>query len=415
MKLVVDTDPAELGFDADRLARIDRRMSRYVDDGLLPGWLVMVTRHGRIAHLSTYGQRDMEAGLPVELDTRWRIFSMTKPITTVAAMMLYEAGELELTDPISRWLPEFADMRVYRRGTSQAPATDPAVPIRVWHLMTHTSGLTYGFHHAHAVDEMYRAAGFEWGQPAGVDLARGCEIIAGLPLVFQPGTEWNYSMATDVLGRLVEVVSGQSLDEFFAEHILGPLGMADTGFWVDESVADQLAALYTPQRGTRKAVRQDALGRAATARPAFLSGGGGLISTAGDYHRFTQLLLRGGELDGVRLLGSRTIAHMTRNHLPGGVDLEEFGRPLFAEAPFDGVGFGLGFSVLQNPAKAESLSSRGEFAWGGAASTAFWVDPLEDMTVQFFTQLLPSSTHPLRSQLRQLAYQALVDTPAVGR
>ena len=415
MKLVVDTDPAELGFDADRLARIDRRMRRYVDDGLLPGWLVMVTRHGQIAHLSTYGQRDMEAGLPVEPDTRWRIFSMTKPITTVAAMMLYEAGEFELTDPISRWLPEFADMRVYRRGSAQAPATDPARPIRVWHLMTHTAGLTYGFHHAHAVDEMYRAAGFEWGQPPGVDLARGCEIIAGLPLVFQPGTEWNYSMATDVLGRLVEVVSGQSLDTFFAERILGPLGMADTGFWVDESAAGQLAALYTPERGTRRAVRNDAMGRAATVRPAFLSGGGGLISTAGDYHRFTQMLLRGGELDGVRLLGSRTVAHMTRNHLPGGADLEEFGRPLFAEAPFDGVGFGLGFSVLQDPAKAESLSSRGEFAWGGAASTAFWVDPLEDVTAQFFTQLLPSSTHPLRSQLRQLTYQALVDKPAAGR
>jgi CubicO group peptidase (beta-lactamase class C family) len=415
VKLVVDTDPAELGFDTDRLARIDRRLSRYVDDGQLPGWLVMVTRHGRIAHLSTYGQRDMEAGLPVEPDTRWRIFSMTKPITTVAAMMLYEAGEFELTDPISRWLPEFADMRVYRRGSAQAPATDPAAPIRVWHLMTHTAGLTYGFHHAHAVDEMYRAAGFEWGQPAGADLARGCEIIAGIPLVFQPGSEWNYSMATDVLGRLVEVVSGQSLDEFFAEHILGPLGMAETGFFVDGPAAEQLAALYTPQPGTRKAVRQDALGRAATVRPTFLSGGGGLISTAADYHRFTQLLLRGGELDGVRLLGSRTVAHMTRNHLPGGVDLEQFGRPLFAEAPFDGVGFGLGFSVLQDPAKAESLSSRGEFAWGGAASTAFWVDPREDLTVQFFTQLLPSSTHPLRSQLRQLTYQALVDTPAAGR
>ncbi|HEX3648025.1 MAG TPA: serine hydrolase domain-containing protein, partial [Pseudonocardiaceae bacterium] len=261
VKLVVDTDPAELGFDADRLARIDRRLSRYVDDGLLPGWLVMVTRHGRIAHLSTYGQRDLEAGKPVEPDTRWRIFSMTKPITTVAAMMLYEAGEFELTDPISRWLPEFASLRVYRRGTAQAPATDPARPIRVWHLMTHTAGLTYGFHHAHAVDEMYRAAGFEWGQPAGVDLAKGCEIIAGLPLVFQPGTEWNYSMATDVLGRLVEVVSGQPLDAFFAEHILGPLGMADTGFWVDDAAAEQLAALYVPERGTRRAVRQDAMGR----------------------------------------------------------------------------------------------------------------------------------------------------------
>jgi CubicO group peptidase (beta-lactamase class C family) len=412
VRLEQDTDPAELGFDPARFARLDRRMRRYVDDGLLPGWLVAVTRHGRIAHLSTYGQRDMEAGLPVELDTRWRIYSMTKPITSVAAMILFEEGEFELTDPISRWLPEFAHMRVYRRGNAQAPATEPATePIRVWHLLSHTAGLTYGFHHAHAVDEMYRSRGFEWGQPEGKDLAECCEIIAGLPLLFQPGTEWNYSMATDVLGRLVEVVSGKPLDEFFAEHIFRPLDMPDTGFWVGEDGAKQLAALYIPQPGTRKAVRQNGMGRLGTTRPTFLSGGGGLVSTAADYHRFTQMLRGGGPLDGVRVLGTRTLALMTRNHLPGGVDLEQIGRPLFAESPFDGVGFGLGFSVLQNPAKAKSLAAPGEFAWGGAASTAFWVDPKEDITALFFTQLLPSSTHPLRTQLRQLVYQALVDQP----
>ena len=409
VRLEVDADPAALGFDPARFARLDSRLARYVDEGLLPGWLVVVTRHGRIAHLATYGSRDLEAGLPVEVDTRWRIYSMTKPITTVAAMTLFEEGEFELNDPISRWLPEFADMRVYRRGSAQAPATDPADPIRVWHLMTHTAGLTYGFHHAHAVDEMYRNAGFEWGQPEGKDLAECCEIIAGLPLVFQPGTEWNYSMATDVLGRLIEVISGKSLDEFLADRIFGPLGMVDTGFWVEGEAKEQLAALYVPQPGTRKAVRQDAFGRAVTSRPAFLSGGGGLVSTAADYHRFTQMLRRGGELDGVRILGTRTLAHMTRNHLPGGQDLEQIGRPLFAESPFDGVGFGLGFSVLQDPAKAKTLAKAGEFAWGGAASTAFWVDPEEDLTALFFTQLLPSSTHPLRTQLRQLVYQALVD------
>jgi CubicO group peptidase (beta-lactamase class C family) len=410
--LEVDTDPAELGFDPSRFARLDRRLRQYVDDGLLPGWLTVVARGGRIAHLSTYGQRDIEAGLPVELDTRWRIFSMTKPITSVAAMMLYEEGAFELTDPISRWLPEFADMRVYRRGAATNPSTEAAAgPIRVWHLLTHTSGLTYGFHHAHAVDEMYRNAGFEWGSPPGFDLKQCCEAIAGLPLVFQPGTEWNYSMSTDVLGRLVEVVSGQPLDTYFAERIFEPLGMPDTAFWVEGDAAKQLAALYVPEPGTRRAVRGRGMDRIGTVRPDYLSGGGGLVSTAADYHRFTQLLARGGELDGVRLLGTRTLALMTRNHLPGGVDLEQIGRPLFAEAPFDGVGFGLGFSVLLDQAKAKSPAGIGEYSWGGAASTAFWVDPVEDITAMFFTQLLPSSTHPLRSQLRQLVYQALVDEP----
>jgi CubicO group peptidase (beta-lactamase class C family) len=410
VRLEVDSDPAELGFDPERFARLDRRLGRYVDEGMLPGWSVLVARHGRIAHLSTYGRRDMEAGLPVESDTLWRIFSMSKPITSVAAMILYEEGAFELTDPISKWLPQFTDMRVYRRGTSQAPATEAALsPIRIWHLLTHTAGLTYGFHHAHPVDAMYRSAGFEWGQPPGMDLAQCCAVWAQLPLVFQPGTEWNYSVATDVLGRLVEVVSGQPLDEFFAERIFTPLGMTDTGFWVGDDKADRLAALYIPERGTRKAVRQEGLGKVSNHKPDFLSGGGGLISTMADYHRFTQMLARGGELDGARVLGSRTLAHMTRNHLPGGHDLEQVGRPLYAESSFDGVGFGLGFSVLMDSAKAKSLAAPGEFAWGGAASTTFWVDPVEDITAVFMTQLLPSSTHPLRTQLRQLVYQALVD------
>lgn len=416
MPLKVDEDPAKLGFDAGRFAALDRRMARYVDEGLLPGWLVLVSRHGRIAHLSTYGQRDREAGLPVELDTRFRIYSMTKPITSVAAMMLYEEGALELTDPITNWLPEFSDMRVYRRGTAQAPATDAAAqPIRVWHLLTHTSGLTYGFHHAHPVDEMYRAAGFEWSTPAHMDLAQICAALAEMPLVFEPGTEWNYSMSTDVLGRLVEVASGQTLDEFFAQRIFGPLRMPDTGFSLPPDAIDKLAALYGAAPGTKRAVRQENLGRVGVTRPRYLSGGGGLVSTAADYHRFTQMLSGGGELDGVRLLGSRTVAMMTRNHLPGGQDLEQFGRPLFAESTFHGVGFGLGFSVQQDPVKAKSPSAAGEYAWGGAASTAFWVDPVEDITVVFLTQLLPSSTHPLRQQLRQLVYQALVDQPPPGR
>ena len=404
--LKLDTDPAEVGFDADRLMRIDRHFARYVDDGLLPGWQIAVTRHGKIAHLSHYGHRDVEAGLPVEPDTRWRIFSMTKPITSVAAMILFEEGAFDLTDPIARWLPEFAEPRVYVKGSALRPATEPATePIRVWHLLTHTSGLTYGFHHAHPVDAMYRTAGFEWGSPTGLDLAGCVEKWAALPLVFQPGSEWNYSVSTDVLGRFVEVVSGQPLDEFFQERIFGPLGMDETSFGVDD---ERLGALYIPEPGTRKAVRNEAFGKIGRGRPDYFSGGGGLVSTAADYHRFTQFLLRRGELDGVRLLGPRTVAHMASNHLPGDVDLEAYGRPLFAEMPFHGFGFGLGFSVLVDPVKAKTLSSRGEYAWGGAASTAFWVDPAADVTALFFTQLLPSSTHPIRQELRQLVYQALV-------
>ncbi|HMC51979.1 MAG TPA: serine hydrolase domain-containing protein, partial [Acidimicrobiales bacterium] len=236
-----------------------------------------------------------------------------------------------------------------------------------------------------------------------------CEAWARLPLLFQPGTEWNYSVATDVVGRIVEIVSGQPLDRFLSERVFGPLGMSDTGFWVDDHDAGRLAALYTPAPGSNQAHRNDRMGNAALRPPTCLSGGGGLVSTAADYHRFTQMLLRRGELDGVRLLGTRTIEYMTRNHLPGGTDLEEFGRPLFAETTFEGVGFGLGFSVTDDPVSNKVLSSGGEFAWGGAASTTFWVDRDEDMTALFLTQLLPSSTHPIRSQLKQLVYQALVD------
>lgn len=409
-QLEVELEAKEAGFDPDRLARIDRHFARYVDDGRLPGWLIAVTRGGKVVHLSTYGDRDLEAGLPVDEDTLFRIYSMTKPVTSVAAMMLYEEGAFELTDPVSRFIPSFADLRVYRRGSSQAPLTEPATePIRIWHLLTHTAGLTYGFHHAHPVDAMYRTAGFEIGAPRGMDLAACCDEYARLPLLFHPGDEWNYSVATDVLGRVVEVASGRTLEEFFNERILGPLAMNDTAFHVGEPDAPRLAALYAPETHSRRAVRYDRLGTAALRRPDCLSGGGGLVSTAADYHRFTQLILNGGELDGVRLLGTRTVRYMTRNQLPGGADLEAFGRPLHAESSFAGMGFGFGFSVVQDPAESKVLSSAGELAWGGLASTAFWIDPAEDLTAMFFTQLMPSSTHPIRPQLRQLVYQALVD------
>ncbi len=402
-------DPSELGFDADRLDRIAAHFRHYVDDGRLPGWQVAVARHGSVVYEATYGQRDLEAGTPWTDDTVVRLFSMTKPLTSVAAMMLYEQGRFELKDPVSRFIPSFADARVYRSGNPVKPVTEGLTePMRIWHLLTHTSGLTYGFHHQHPTDAIYRARGFEWGRPEGLDLAGCCDAWAAMPLVFQPGTEWNYGVSTDVLGRVVEVVSGQSLDEFLRDQVLGPLGMHDTAFHVGPEQIERAAQLYSPQPGTGRAVPSP-LATVPTETPTFLSGGGGLWGTAADYLRFCQLMLGRGEFDGVRLLGSRTVDYMVQNHLPGGADLEHVGRPLFAETSFDGVGFGLGFSVSLDPVANRVLSSPGEYAWGGAASTAFWCDPAEQIAVVFLTQLLPSSTHPIRPQLKQLVYQALVD------
>jgi CubicO group peptidase (beta-lactamase class C family) len=406
----INVDPAEVGFDAARLGRIDKHFAAYVDDGRLPGYQIAVSRRGGIAHLASYGSADIEAGRPVETDTLWRIYSMTKPITSVAAMMLYEQGAFELTDPISRWLPEFAAPRVYVGGPATKPSTVPATePIRVWHLLTHTAGLTYAFHRVHVTDEIYRNAGFDLGSPHGLDLAGCVRAWAALPLAFEPGTEWLYSVATDVLGRLVEIWSGQPLDAFLSEQIFGPLEMTDTAFSVPLEDHGRLAALYAMAPGLTEKVRYDALGEPYKQPPKWFSGGGGLVSTSSDYMRFCHLLLRGGELDGRRLLSPRTVRYMSRNHLPGGADLAAFGRPLSSETRYDGVGFGLGLAVTDDPVAAKVLSNPGESYWGGMASTAFWIDPAEDLAVVFMTQLLPSSTYPLRPQLRQLVYQALVD------
>jgi CubicO group peptidase (beta-lactamase class C family) len=410
-ELKAEVDPAEVGLDANQLRRIGRQFAPYVDDGRLAGWLVTVSRHGRLAHVSAYGSRDAEAGLPVEADTVWRLYSMTKPLTSVAAMVLYEEGALQLTDPVAAYIPSFADMRVYTAGTDWAPVTVPAAePVRVWHLLTHTAGLTYGFHKTNPMDALHRAAGFGFGRLPRIGLEQACDFWASVPLLFQPGTEWNYSVATDVLGRVVEVASGQRIDDFFSQRILGPLGMTETGFSARPDQFPRLAALYVRGKGG-KAVRADAIDDAREA-PALLSGGGGLVSTAADYHRFLQMMLHrpgspGGELDGIRLLSPRTVAYMGMNHLPGNADLERFGRPLYAEAPAYGSGFGLGFAVLMDPVRGKVAASPGELSWGGAASTAFWIDPAEELTVSLFTQLMPSNAYPLRAQLRQLVYAAL--------
>jgi CubicO group peptidase (beta-lactamase class C family) len=403
-------DPDQLGFDPARLDRIDRHFAHYVDTGRLPGWQIAVTRRGEVVHASTYGYRKREDRVPVEPDTLWRIFAMTKPITSVAAMMLWERGLFELTDEISRWIPEFADMTVYIKGSALRPYTVPATePIRIWHLLTHTSGLTYGFLNNSVVDRLYRDEGYDLYPPAGVTLADACEVWARLPLLFEPGTAWGYSVATDVLGRIIELVSGQGLDSFFAERIFDRLGMTDTRWWVEGGDVERLAGLYTPHPVDNHAAHADDLGLWSRRKPELLSGGSGLISTAADYHRFTQMLLNEGSLDGERLLSSRTVRFMTRNHLPDGQDLGKLSTSSFAETTFDGIGFGLGFAVVEDPIPSRVIRSVGEYGWGGAASTGFWVDPSEEITAMFFTQLLPSSIYPIRSQLRQLVYSALVD------
>jgi CubicO group peptidase (beta-lactamase class C family) len=403
-------EPAEVGLDPKRLANLDNHFARYVDTGLLAGWQIVVTRRGEVAHASTYGQRDLEEGAAVTPDTLWRIYSMTKPVTSVAAMTLWEEGRFELTDEISRWIPEFADVRVWDKGSALRPYTVPAAePIRMWHLLTHTSGLTYGFMQSHPVDALYRAAGYDLASNAPGDLAATTRNWAKLPLLHQPGARWSYSVSTAVLGRVLEVITGQTLDEVIAERILTPLKMTDTRWWVDTEDANRMAALYVANPANGKALRYDLIGAGAFKKPEMLGGGEGLISSAADYHRFTQMLLNEGELDGVRLLSSRTVRYMTRNHLPGGQTLGDLSSGGFAETTFDGVGFGLGFAVLLDPAVAKVMGTEGLYYWGGAASTTFWVDPREELVVLLLTQLLPSSAYPIRRQMKALTYQALID------
>ena len=408
--LAQDATPESVGMSSERLARLDTHFQRYLDDGRLPGWQISVARRGKVVHHSLRGARDLANDLPVEADTIWRIFSMTKPITAVLALQLWEEGAFELNDPVHRYIPSFEHTRVWRSGSVTAPVLEPITEtLRLWQLFAHTSGLTYGFMYNHPVDELYRRAGFEWGSPAGCNLEGVCDVLAGLPLLFQPGSEWNYSMGLDVLGRVLEVVSGQPLDELMRTRLLHPLGMHETTWHVPEAHHSRLASLYGAHPTTRQAVPLEQMGQAAKHPPAFLGGGGGLQSTAYDYHRFTQMLANGGELDGVRILSPRTVRYMASNHLPNNADLTAFGRPLFSETTFDGVGFGLGVSVTLDPVAGRVPGNAGEFAWGGAASTAFWVDPADELVVQFFTQLLPSSVHPIRSQLKQLVYQAILD------
>ena len=411
-------DPAKVGMAADRLDRIAPYFrSRYVEPGKLPGVLTAVARRGQLVHLACSGHRDLERDVPMTEDTVFRLYSMTKPLTSVALMQLYEQGAFQLDDPASRYLPELADLSVHVPGGGAVRAEGP---ITIQHLLSHTSGLTYGFLNETEVDALYRESGVGDLHNTG-DLAAMMTALAGLPLLFEPGTRWNYSVSTDVCGRLVEVLSGHSLDAYFAANVLGPLGMGDTGFAVRPDQRDRFAACYVPHQGAALGLPVDGsrthrLFRADDpqdspylAPPQFLSGGGGLVGTVADYLRFCTMLLNKGELDGTRILGRKTVEYMTTNHLASGGDLTSMGRPRFSETSYDGIGFGLGFSVMLDPAKAHVMGSPGEFAWGGAASTMFWVDPAEELIGLFMTQLIPSATYPVRREMKVLAYQALID------
>ena len=402
----IDTRPEEVGLSTPRLDRIGPWMRRWVDSGRLPGLAVAIVRGDRLAWFDTYGLRDVESHRPVEPDTIYRVYSMTKPITTVAALMLYEEGRFHLDDPIAKYLPAFSETRVFAGGDADSFTTEPlARPITVHDLMTHTSGLTYPFHGEHPVDALYRRRGIDFNRNLG-PLAELVEAAAAQPLLFQPGERWNYGVSTDVLGHLVEIWSGQPLDAFLEERIFAPLGMVDTGFHVAEGEGERLACNYTRSEEGGLAL-VDAAAQSRFLRPATtLSGGGGLVSTAADYLRFLRMLRGRGTLGDAHLLGRKTVEHMTSNQLPG--DLADMGQPTFSETPYTGVGFGLGVSVMLDPAKARIVGSRGEYAWGGMASTAFWVDPAEDLAVLLLTQLSPSSTYPIRRELRILTYQALL-------
>jgi len=402
--------PEEVGLSSSRLARIGDHMKRYIDAGKIAGTLTLVARRGQVAYLEPLGHLEIERRRPVTADAVWRIYSMTKPVTSVGLMMLYEEGRFQLDDPVHRFIPSWQNLRVFVGGNYPTFKTAAAErPMTIRDLLSHTSGLTYGFMERTNVDAAYRKLGVADQTRSGYTLQDMVETLAELPLEFSPGTRWNYSVATDVIGHLIEVISGQRLDAYLRERILDPLGMRDTGFVLEDQQVARFAANYERQGdGSLKMI--DNPEQSNYRKRSFFSGGGGLLSTAPDYFRFTSMLQNMGELDGVRLLGRKTVELMTMNHLPGGQDLSDLAQAgMFTETAYAGVGFGLGFSVAQSPARAQILGSAGEFAWGGAASTAFWIDPAEDLIVIFMTQLMPSSSYPLRRELRVLTYASLVD------
>jgi CubicO group peptidase (beta-lactamase class C family) len=403
----MEVDATAAGMDDARLEQITEHITRaYMDPGKLAGCQVLVARRGRHAYYRHFGTLVVGGDRPVAHDSIWRIYSMTKPITSVALMSLYERGLFRLTDPVSRYLPEWRDQRV---GVVNVDSTlqlvAPDRPVQMRDLLTHTSGLTYGWDPSHPVDKLYGEAGI---RGADVDLEAMVKLLGDLPLKFQPGTAWHYSLATDVCGRLVEVLGDQPFDAFLHEHVFHPLGMVDTGFSVPEGSLDRFTAKHARQPDKSLVVTDDPYDSIYGKPRALLSGGGGLVSTMGDYAHFCEMLRRGGELDGKRVLGRETLRFMTRNHLPGGVAIDDIAISALSDVGYAGVGFGLGFATTLDPVVAGVVGSAGDFFWGGAASTIFWVDPVQDLFVIFMVQLTPSGTFDFRSQLKALVYAAVV-------
>ncbi len=407
--------PAHPRFDTDRLDRIATWMQSYVDSRKFAGASVLIAQGGQEVFFHAAGQRNIAADLPFERDTVARIYSMTKPVTSVALMMLAEHGLLHLDAPLGEFIPAFRDMRALIPGATRIDQTEPCATPTLHQLLTHTAGLSYPFNPGvlpQAMEEediLFR--------PDQGSLAAMTERLAALPLAFKPGSRWEYSVAIDVLGRVVEVVSGQSLAEFFEAEILTPLGMDQTWFSVPDGTGDRFASLYTPLAGGAMALNAarkgddplrlvDVAGRSPFEAATMQSGGGGLVGTIDDYMAFCEMLRRGGTNGETRILSPRTLGFMMRNHLPG--DIASMGVASFAEQPMEGMGFGLGGAVVLDPARARVPGSIGDFSWGGMASTFFWVDPVLDLSVVFFTQLSPSSSYPARPQLKALVHGALV-------
>lgn len=404
------------GFISGRLKRIEAHLQRaYVGPGKIAGCQVLVARGGEIALQSELGFADRERNIALAPDTIFRIYSMTKPVTAVALMMLYEEGRFQLRDPVARFLPGWRESRVWVSGAGEAMETVAAKrPVTVRDLLSHTSGLTYGNTlkgvgvgvSEHPVDQAYAAAGVQLGGQQ--TLSEFAAKVGRVPLRYQPGEGWMYSVASDVCGALVEAISGQRFDRFLDERIFAPLGMRDTGFSVPQEKLARFAACYRRNSSKQLALSDDPRTSSYAAPAGFLSGGGGLVSTTADYFRFCEMLRRGGELDGVRLLSPRTVQLMSSNHLPGGVDMARAAQGLFVEPGNEGIGYGLGFATTIDAVAAGSLGE-GDIYWAGVASTTFWVDRHAELVVIFMTQLTPARLFDFRGQLRSLVYSSLAD------
>ena len=398
--------PGLAGFAPERLARITDHLNRnYIDNGKIVGCQTTVARNGHVAYFSSLGQMDRERKRPMADDTVFRIYSMSKPITSVALMQLYEQGYFQLNDAVSRVIPSWKNHEVYVGGDGERLVTkQPGRPMTFRHILSHSGGLTYGGTD-HPVDKIYRTRKV---RGAGETLQSFIDKLADVPLRYTPGDRWCYSYSTDVCGYLVEAISGMPFDKYLQENILNPLGMKDTAFSVPATEQSRLAANY--QRGEDKVLKliDDPATSTYLQQPTFLSGGGGLVSTTADYLRFCEMLRRGGELDGARILGPRTLELMTKNHLTGNRDLTEMAIGAFSETANAGVGFGLGFATTLSDVDAGAMG-QGDYYWGGAASTIFWVDPIEDLVVIFMTQLMPSGAFNFRGQLKSLIYASIID------